>query len=196
MNRKVLAATCLAAVFAFGFGVDALAFDRASDREAQSIDWSWPADPADRKFVPLDNDLAVAVGPWTFTPAMTVRHTRTSVFGTANPFAGEPDPGMAVGLGFRGAARVDSRIGPIYSRLSLSFEHEFRAHDHQVITGLSGSGPYGFYRDRSEVDVLAAQAVFARRMSDTVFGFLGFGTEVEPGGSTDHQVTVRLRFDF
>lgn len=192
MNGKVLAATCLAAAFASGVCADAM----ASEGETRSINWSWPASPDHRQFVPLGGELAVEIGPWTFAPTVTVRRSAMSETGPADPFDRDPSPDMAVGLGFRGAARVDSRIGTIYSRLSLSFEHEYRANDHQVITGLSGSGPYGFYGDRSEVDVVAAEAVFARRMSNAVYGFLDFGTEVQPGGSTDHQVTVRLRFDF
>ena len=110
--------------------------------------------------------------------------------------AARPTALPAVGLGFHGAARIDSRIGTLYSRLSLSFEHEFQANGHRVVSGLSGAGRYGFYGDRSEVDVMAADAAFALRMSDAVFGLLEYGTEFERGAAAEHQITVRLRFAF
>ena len=140
-------------------------------------------------------DDALAIGPWTFQPVASLQTTGSGVFGQM-PGAGPAPGSLTASLGFRGAAKVDSRVGTIYSRLSVSFEHEFRANPHRVVTGSYAARRTGFYGDRSEVDVMTADALFAMRMSESVFGYVEYGAEMEPGGAADHQVVLRLRFDF
>ena len=192
MNRKMLAAACLAAAVALGPAPGA----DAGEADPRFHDWIWRngTDPGPEAI--LDDVVAVDAGAWTFAPVAGLRSSRGDLHGHAPSSVEGTGETVTASLGFRGSARVDSRIGTIYSRLSLSFEHEFRANDHQVITGLSGAGPNGFYGDRSEIDVLAADAAFAMRMSETVFGYLEYGSAFEPGGPVDHQVILRLRFDF
>ncbi len=180
MSRKKLAAAMCAAAIVWGTGTSAIAGDGA-----------WPSDTPFSTAL-SETGLELSAGPWTFGPMIA--------FGPPNDGYAElttaSGPSTAAELGFRGAARVDSRIGTLYSRLSVSFQHEFQANDHLVVTGLSGAGRYGFYGDRSDVDVVAADAALALRMSEAVFGYLEYGTEVEAGATTEHQVTLRLRFAF
>lgn len=187
MSKRRLAAAVCAAALVWGTGTAATADN----------DPLWPGTPiglhsmTPRNALPVPG-LAQSAGPWTFEPVIAFRHSDDPY---AEIMAAPTAPSMA-GLGFRGAARVDSRIGTFYSRLSLTFEHEFQANGHRVVTGLSGAGRYGFYADRSEVDVVAADAALALRMSEAVFGYLEYESEVEPGASAKHQVTIRLRFAF
>ena len=43
---------------------------------------------------------------------------------------------------------------------------------------------------------MTADAAFAMRMSGSTFAYVEYGAEMEPGGAADHQVILRLRFDF
>lgn len=192
MNRKLRAAGYLAAMLAGCLGTPALA------EKADST-----ADRSGRVFATTESDplfdSGFAAGPrtssWTIGPfaEIDVGHRDASTTGT---LFGPARENMTARVGFRGAAKVDSRVGAIYSRLSLSFEHELRADDPNVLSGYLGARRTGFYGDRATVDVMTADAVFAMPLSAATFGFLQYGAEVEPGGSTDHQVTLRLRFDF
>ena len=140
-------------------------------------------------------DPTFAAGPWTVGPIAEFRLPPSDASATERLFGrGQGHPEMH--LGFSGAARIDSRVGAIFSRLSLSFKHEFRANDHRVVSGYPAARRTGFYGDRAEVDVMTADAVFALPLSAATFGFLEYGAEMEPGDSADHQVTLRLRFDF
>lgn len=183
MSRNSLAAACLAALLIGCAGMEA----RAGEYGASASEWLDPLDSrgvSDTVF-----DEAPAGGLWRFQPVAGIHATRDGAFGRT------PDA-LTASLGFQGAAKVDSRVGTIYSRLRLSFEHEFRANRHRVVTGPSAARRTGFYGDRSEVDVMTADALFAMRMSEWAFGLVEYGAEMEPGGAADHQVTLRLRFKF
>ncbi len=142
----------------------------------------------------IPTDGTNPAGARTFGPILDFRAGRENLFRQL-PGRGQSAE-VTASLGFRGATTIDSRVGAIYSRLSLSFEHEFRANDPHVVSGWSGRRRTGFYGDRSEVDMMTADAVFAMRMSRSSFSFLEYRAEMVPGGSPDHQVTLRLRFDF
>lgn len=183
MSRELLAAACLAAAFIGCAGTGAY----AGESETPVPDWFGPSDG--NLLAGLGLDAALRAGPWTFRPVADLLPTTTGSFD-------RPVDTVTARLGFHGAAKVDSRVGAIYSRLSLSFEHEYRANQHQVITGPSAARRTGFYGDRSEVDMMTADAVFAMRMSGSTFGYVEYGAEMEPGGAADHQVILRFRFDF
>ncbi len=183
MSRNSLAAACFAAVLIGGAGMEA----RAGEYRAPAFEWLDPLDS--RGIADTIFDEAPAGGLWRFQPVAGIHATREGAFGRTSD-------ALTASLGFRGAARVDSRVGTIYSRLSLSFEHEFRANPHRVVTGPSAARRTGFYGDRSEVDVMTADALFAMRMSEWAFGFVEYGAEMVPGGAADHQVTLRVRFNF
>ena len=189
MGRNSLAAGCLATLLIGSSGTGAWAGD--SPPPAPQL-----LDALDRRAVsgPLF-DGAIVAGPWTFRPVAGVHASRVGVIGQPVD-AGRSQEALTASLGFRGSATVDSRVGAIYSRLSLSFEHEFRANQHSVVSGASAARRTGYYGDRYEVDVMTADAMFAMRVSQSVLGFVEYGAEMDPGGAADHQVTFRLRFAF
>ena len=189
MSRNWLAAVCLAALWVGCGGTGA----RAGESQPPASDWFEAlGGPA---FAGAEFDGGPAAGAWTFRPVAGIHPVAGGAF-DQDFGAGPASAASTAYLGFRGAAKVDSRVGTIYSRLTLSFEHEFHANPHRIVTGPSAARRTGFYGDRSEVDVMTADAVFAMRMSQWAFGFVEYGAEVEPGGAADHQVILRLRFDF
>lgn len=155
-------------------------------------------------YAAVESGYMVDQGSWTFGPVAGLRFSRSEIDGYTETGAGplnltvsdQRDDSLVGSLGFRGAAKVDSRIGPIFSRLSLTFEHEFRANDHLVVTGLSGGGENGYYADDSEVDVMKLDAAFAMQMSNAVTGYVDYGAEMDLGSSTEHEVALRLKFAF
>lgn len=188
MNRELRAAACVAALLTGCIASTASAGDTG------------PADNRFGQFLAIaELDPAIeagfAAGPWTIGPIAEIRLPAGDAPLSERLFERGREHPVAQ-LGFRGAARIDSRVGAIFSRLSLSFEHEFRANDHRVVSGYPAARRTGFYGDRAEVDVMTADAVFAMPLSKASFGLLEYGAEMEPGGSADHQVTLRLRFAF
>lgn len=130
-------------------------------------------------------DISTATG----TP---VGDTNTRAYSPADRSSDRP-----VGsLGVRGAAKVDSRFGAIYSRLSLSFEHVFRSSTHQTVSGLSGGGRNGYYANRSEIDVMTLDAAFAIQLAKDVTAFVDYGAEVDPSSGIEHQALMRIKFGF
>lgn len=189
MGRNSLAAGCLAAfvIAVSGTGAEAGESQPSARQFFDALDARVIADSL--------FDDAIVAGLWTFRPVAGFDISRDGAFGRPADVSGSQEA-LAARLGFRGAAKVDSRVGAIYSRLSLSFVHEFRANQHRVVSGVSAARRSGFYGDRSEVDVMTADAVFAMRLSQSVSGFVEYGAEMEPGGAADHQVGFRLRFAF
>ena len=188
MNRDLRTAGLATAVL-----MGCLATPALADDAPPAADWFGQAF-ANAAADPLF-DTGLSVGPWTIGPVAEIQLSSGGPSGAGYAFGQRADS-RAARLGFRGAAKVDSRVGAIYSRLSLSFKHEFRANDHQVVSGYPGARRTGFYGDRAEVDVMTADAMFAMPLSAATYGFLEYGAEMEPGNSADHQVTLRLRFDF
>ena len=189
MSRNSLVAACFAALLMACTGPGAW----ADENRPSASNWLDPFDS--RGFSDAIFDGALVAGPWTLRPVAGIHTNPSGAFGQL-PGLGRTSDTLTASLGFQGAAKVDSRVGTIYSRLSLSFEHEFRANPHRVITGSPAARRTGFYGDRSEVDVMTADAVFAMQMSEWTFGYVEYGTEMEPGGGADHQVALRFRFTF
>lgn len=155
-------------------------------------------------YAAVEGGYTVDQGSWTFGPIAGLRFSRSEIDGYTETGAGplnltvsdQRDDSLVGSLGFRGAAKVDSRLGPIFSRLSLTFEHEFRANDHLVVTGLSGGGENGYYADSTKVDVMKLDAAFAMQMSEAVTGYFDYGAEMDMGTGTEHEVALRLKFAF
>ena len=131
-------------------------------------------------------DDTIRAGSWVFGPVAGIRPGRDAISG-----GDYGDVPVAV-LGFRGLAKVDSRLGVLYSRLSLSFEHSIADRGRR----LAGGGPTGYYADRSALDVMTLDAAFALRMSDTMVGLLDYGAEMEFGSVAEHRAVVTLRVAF
>lgn len=188
MNRELRAAAYVAALLAGCIASAASAGDTepADDRFGQLLSIA--------DFDPTFGN-GFAAGSWTVGPIAEIRLPPGDASSTERLFARGPELPEAR-LGFRGSAKIDSRIGALFSRLSLSFKHEFRANDHRVVSGYPAARRTGFYGDRAEVDVMTADAVFAMPLSKATFGILEYGAEMEPGDNADHQVTLRLRFAF
>lgn len=179
MIRKMLAAAALAGATVVGFGGTATvgdatgryAFDDAQIDELFAAEAGW------------ESWRASEFGSWTLGPSAGLR-------------AGRPETTLVGSLGFSGAAKLDSRIGAVYSRLSLSFQQEFEANGESVISGLSGGARNGYYADRSEVDLMTLDADFALRMSSTVIGFVAYDADIDPGSAAEHQIMLRLKLEF
>ncbi len=126
MIRKMLAAAALGGAAVLGLGGIATAdgvtaqysFDDPAINELFAAEAGW------------DSWDASEFGSWTIGPSAGLR-------------AGSPETTLIGSLGFRGAAKLDSRIGAVYSRLSLSFQQEFEANGEGVISGLSGGARTG-----------------------------------------------------
>lgn len=136
------------------------------------------------------------LGNWSLTPVADLRAASDTPVGGADTQADRSSDMLVGRLGVRGAAKVHSRFGAIYSRLSLSFEHVFRTSAYQTVTGLSGGGRNGYYANRSEIDVMTLDAAFAMQLAKDVTGFVDYGAEIDPGSGIEHQAMLRLKFGF
>ena len=179
MIRKMLAAAALAGATALGLGGTATADDAIAQYsfDDSAIDGLFASDAGWERW------NASEFGTWTIGPSAGLR-------------AGRPEATLVGSLGFRGAAKLDSRIGAVYSRLSLSFQQEFETNGEGVISGLSGGARNGYYADRSEVDLMTLDADFALRMSSKVIGFVAYDADIDPGSAAEHQVMLRLKVEF
>jgi len=199
MVRQMLAATGVAVNLVLCIGdADATEF-HAQYAVGDGLTGDWLFSGTD-----IETGYAPEAGSWSFGPVASLGLLRGDLDGYKR--AGIADLPLTVGgqrrdplvgsLGVRGAAKVDSRLGPIFSRLSLTFEHEFRANDHLVVTGLAGGGKNGYYEVGSEVDVMKLDAAFAMHMSQAVTGYLDYGGQTDLDAGTDHEVALRLKFSF
>lgn len=179
MIRKILAAAALAGAMAVGAVGPAAAGDATTlyAFDDLPLDGVFAVEPG------WDAWRASDFGSWSLGPSAGFR-------------TGRADAALIGGLGFRGAAKVDSRLGAIYSRLSLSFQHEFQSVTGDRISGLPGASKNGYYADQSDVDLMMLDADFALRMSPAVTGFVAYDAEIDPGSAAEHQVVLRLKFAF
>lgn len=163
---------------------------------------------------PFDDDLFFAVSSsedvdrfkdgssWTFGPMANLRLAGgalgDNIDGNRSELTefGHRSETLIGSLGFRSLAKVDSRLGAIYSRLSLSFEHALEVNDHLVVAGLSGGASNGYYAEFTQVDVMALDAQFAMKMSDSVTGLFAYGAKTDLGSGAEHQILLRIKFGF
>ena len=118
-------------------------------------------------------------------------------FGPADPVsAGRRDHTLTGILGVRARARIDSRLGAVYSRFGLSFEHAIHGRDGLAVAGPSGGGASSGRPDRSRLNVIRLDSIFGVWMSDSVAGFMHYRAVTDDGTAPDHRVQLRLRFDF
>lgn len=185
MNRTRAAATCFAVIFVACIGGQT----RAGDASPSSAGWSGWIDDTGVDYAAFGGETTA--GLWIFGPVAEVHASRDGLFGT-----GRHGDAMTASLGFRSAAKVDSRFGAIYSRLSLSFERTFRTDRHQASIGYSGDRRLSGYAHRSEIDIMKLDADFAMQMSHAVTGFVDYGAEMDLGSGAEHQIVLRLKFDF
>ncbi len=185
MNQAIPAAICLVAIMAASIGSPAI----ADEAPLSAVDWTGWKESTGGFEVAFGG--GVSAGPWTFAPVAALYMPRDEMFDI-----GRHGDALTASLGFRGAAKVESRFGAIYSRLSLSFADAVRASDPLVISGLSGGGRNGYYANLSRVDVMALDARFALQMSDGVTGYATYGAEMDLGSSAQHEVALRLKFRF
>lgn len=185
MSIRIPAATCLAVIFAACF-VGKTWAEEVPPLPVGNAGWV--------EGTGFDTHLVgggTTVGPWTFAPVAEIRATRDALFNSPR------DGGSQIAsLGFRGAATVDSRFGAIYSRLSLSFDHALPTNDRRILTGLSGRGRNGYYASRSQIDVMMLDAAFALKFAPAVTGFADYAAEMDLGSGAEHQIALRLKFEF
>lgn len=196
MVRRLLTATGVAAAVILCHGTTA----GAGEFSAPPIIGGTLIDRALFTAMAFENGDASDRETWSLAMVADLGTVGNSPFGSTNTRASSPADSSSdrlVGsLGVRGAAKVDSRFGAIYSRLSLSFEHVFRTSAHQTVSGLSGGGRNGYYANRSEIDVMTLDAVFAVQLAKDVTAFMDYGAEVDPGSGIEHQALVRIKFGF
>lgn len=185
MNRTIPAATCLAFIVAACFGGQAW----AADAPRSSVDWTgWMGDTGDGKTAFAGETTA---GLWTFGPVAEVRAARDGLFDI-----GPHGDAVTASLGFRSAAKVDSRFGAIYSRFGLSFERTLRPDGFEASIGNSRNRRPSVYAHRSEIDIMKLDADFAMQISQAVTGFVDYDAEMDLGSGAQHQIVLRLKFEF
>ncbi|NNG05972.1 MAG: autotransporter domain-containing protein [Inquilinus sp.] len=155
-------------------------------------------------FAAVEGGYLTERGPVSFGPFAGLAYRRSTIDGYQETGAGplnlsvetQSDESVVGGLGVRGVAAVDSPLGRITSRLSLSIEREFRADDATIAASLPGNAQSRLIADGSDVEAIRLDGALDVRFTEALSGGIDYAGRIGSESDTDYEVLARFTVSF